>query len=79
LRLALGGARGSAEESYQQSRDMAQHMGASMVELQVETRLLRLRRARGEDDDGAALRAVYDRFTEGFATRDLSEARELLA
>ena len=50
-----------------------------MVELQAETRLLRLHRARGETDDGAALRAVYDRFTEGFETRDLVEARALLA
>ena len=79
LQLAFGGARGSAEESYRRGLDIAQRMGATMVELQAETRLLRLRRGLGEVDDGHALRAVYDRITEGFTTRDLVEARELLA
>ena len=78
LLLAIGDPGGTAEESYRRSLDMAQRMGAMMVQLQAEVRLCRLRRGRGELDDGAALRAVYDRFTEGFATRDLSEARELL-
>ena len=49
-----------------------------MIELEAETRLLRLRRVLGASDDGSALRAVYDRFSEGFETRDLIEARELL-
>ena len=78
LRLALGDG-GSAEESYRQSIEMARRIGATAVELQAETHLLRLRRGRGDDDNGDALRAVYDRFTEGFATRDLAEASELLA
>jgi hypothetical protein len=79
LRVALGGTRGSPEASCRTALEMAQRMGAAMVELEAETRLLRLRRANGTADDGAALRAVYDRFTEGFETRDLVEARELLA
>jgi hypothetical protein len=79
LRLALGGAPASVEASYRRSLEMGQRCGAPMIELEAETRLLRLRRALGETDDGTALRAVYDRFTEGFATRDLAEARELLA
>ena len=49
-----------------------------MVELQAETRLLGLCRAGGVDDDGSALWAVYDRFTEGFETRDLLAAKALL-
>jgi len=79
LRLALGGTPASAEASYRHSLEMGQRGGATMIELEAETRLLRLRRALGETDDGQALRAVYDRFTEGFETRDLAEARELLA
>ena len=77
LLLAVGDP-GAAEESYRRSLEMAQLMGGMMVQLQAEVRLCRLRRGRGEPDDGAALRAVYDRFTEAFATRDLSQARELL-
>ena len=79
LRLALGGTPSSAEASYRRSLEIGQNSGAVMIELEAETRLLRLRRALGETDDGHALRAVYDRFTEGFETRDLVEARELLA
>jgi hypothetical protein len=78
LALAVGDT-GSARESYQHSRDMAHRADAVMLQLQAEVRLCRLRRGLGEVDDGGALRAVYDRFAEGFATRDLIEARELLA
>ncbi len=78
VRFGLGGTAGSPEASYQTSLEMARRMSGMMVELQAETRLLRYRRALGETDDGSALRAVYDRFTEGFETRDLVEARELL-
>ena len=69
LLLAVGDP-GAAEESYRRSLEMAQLMGGMMVQLQAEARLCRLHRGRGEPDDGAALRAVYDRFTEAFATRD---------
>ena len=78
LLVAVGDPGGAGEASYQRSLEMAQRMGGMMVELQAEARLCRLRRGRGELDDGTALRAVYGRFTEGFATRDLSEAMALL-
>jgi hypothetical protein len=78
LLLAMGDPRGAAEESYRRSLEMAQRMGGLMVQLQAEVRLCRLRRGRGELGDGAALQAVYDTFSEGFATRDLAEAKELL-
>jgi hypothetical protein len=78
LLVAVGDPGGAGEESYRRSLEIAQRIGGMMVQLEAEIRLCRLRRGRGEIDDGAALRAVYGRFTEGFATRDLSEARELL-
>ena len=77
LLMAVGDP-GGAEESYRRSLELARRMGGLMVQLQAEIRLYRLRRSRGELDDGAALSAVYDQFTEGFGTRDLREAAELL-
>jgi predicted ATPase/class 3 adenylate cyclase len=77
LRAALGQV-DSARASYQDSLDRAEPVGAAMIQLQVQVRLTRLRRALGEVDDGSELRAVYDTFTEGFETRDLLEARALL-
>ena len=51
-----------------------------MARLRAATRLARLRLADGEPEAAArTLRPVYDTFTEGFATADLVEARELLA
>ncbi len=78
LLLAVGEIPASAETEYLRCLEMARSMGAIMVELQAQGRLCRLRRGRGEVDDGGVLRLVYDKFTEGFATRDLSAARELL-
>jgi hypothetical protein len=41
-------------------------------------RCCRLRSGRDGEAAAARLRAVYDTFTEGFATADLTEARALL-
>ena len=49
-----------------------------MTQLRAALRLCRLWRSQGRDEADALLRSVYDTFTEGFATPDLTEARELL-
>jgi hypothetical protein len=78
LLLARGETPASAEALYRLGLEGARAAGAAMLELQAQTRLRRLSRGRGEAGDGAELREVYERFTEGFATRDLLEARALL-
>jgi predicted ATPase len=48
-------------------------------ELRAATSLARLRRDQGRSADATALlQPVYDRFTEGFATADLTAAKALL-
>jgi predicted ATPase len=59
-------------------RDVVERQGARMTQLRAALRLCRLWRSHGRDDTDALLRSVYDTFTEGFATPDLTEARELL-
>ena len=49
-----------------------------MSQLRAAVRLRRLRSDRDGETAGAQLRAVYNTFTEGFATADLTEARALL-
>ena len=49
-----------------------------MTQLRAALRLCRLWRTQGRDDADRLLRSVYDTFTEGFATADLTEARALL-
>ncbi len=77
--IALGsGDPAAAGEWYGRALAEATETGGLMVELQAETRLTALRRAAGTADAGERLRAVYDRFSEGFATRDLVLARAVL-
>jgi hypothetical protein len=47
-----------------------------MPQLRAATRLVRLR---GQEADAESLRAVYDKFTEGFDSPDLVEARAVLS
>ena len=69
-----------AERSFQRAFDVARDLDARMSQLRAATRLCRLaREPRAGDVAGGRLRAVYESFTEGFATRDLIEAGELLA
>ena len=68
-----------AEEHFLRSLDWARRQDALSWELRAATGLARL----WKDQHRAAkarelLQAVYDRFTEGFATADLQEARSLL-
>jgi predicted ATPase/class 3 adenylate cyclase len=80
LLLALAdGTRESPESCFQQALDIATDLDAKMLQLRSAVRLCRLR----PDDHGreeiSLLRSIYDTFTEGFTTADLSEARALLA
>jgi predicted ATPase len=51
-----------------------------MTQLRAATRLARLRVADGHPEAAARLLGpIYETFTEGFATADLRDARELLA
>jgi predicted ATPase/class 3 adenylate cyclase len=69
----------NAELSFQRAFDIAHDLDARTPELRAAVRLYRLRRDQGQvKEGGRVLRAVYDTFTEGFATPDLIEARALL-
>jgi predicted ATPase/class 3 adenylate cyclase len=80
LLLALPEESGAdAEPWFKSALDIAHDLDARMPELRAAIRLCRLWRDRGNaEDGGGVLRAVYETFTEGFATVDLIEARELL-
>ena len=76
--LAAMGQIEGAETAYAFARDASAAAGARMVQLEAEARLVHLHDVIGRPDDGAALRAVYDTFTEGFGTVDLLTAKALL-
>ena len=58
---------------------MAREQGALSWELRVALSLARLLRGQGRSADAIGiLQPVCDRFTEGFATLDLREAKKLL-
>jgi predicted ATPase len=79
LLLALGQSNGADPEPwYRRAFDVAQRLDARMSQLRAAVRLCRLRSNRDAGPAAAQLRAVYDIFTEGFATADLTEARALL-
>jgi predicted ATPase len=73
------GAAATAEGYFRQSLDWAQQQGALSWELRAATSLARLLREQGRSDDAmTVLQPVYDRFTEGFGTVDLREAKALI-
>jgi hypothetical protein len=77
--LADDADRATAETWYRQAFDEARELGARMSGLRAATRLCRLGRERANADVGVrVLRELYETFTEGFATPDLTEARDLL-
>jgi predicted ATPase/class 3 adenylate cyclase len=80
LLLAFPGANSeSADAWFQRALDVAQGLDARMSQLRAAVRLCRLRRDQGSaQQSDRVLRAVYETFTEGFATIDLIEARALL-
>ena len=71
---------GEAELCYQQALQAAQNLQANMMELRVALSLFRLWREQGKGEQGdQLLRGILEKFTEGFTTADLMEARELLS
>jgi predicted ATPase len=79
LRHGTPGAAVAAEGYFRQSLDLARRQGALSWELRCATSLARLWRDQGQREAAHRLLAsVYDRFTEGFATADLTAAKALL-
>src|ERR1700681_44211 len=74
------GAAAAAGDHFRQALDWARRQGALSWELRAATSLARLLRRdqRRSIDATAVLKPVYDRFTEGFDTADLIEAKRLL-
>jgi predicted ATPase/class 3 adenylate cyclase len=78
LLTVVGAADADVAYWFQRAFDVAESAGARMTQLRAALRLCRLWRSQGRDDADRLLRSVYDTFTEGFATPDLTEARDLL-
>jgi predicted ATPase len=79
LLLATGGAADEAAARYHRALAIAREQGARSFELRAATSLARLWRDQGKRAEARALLApVYATFTEGFATRDLIDAKALL-
>ncbi|MBV8288631.1 MAG: transcriptional regulator, partial [Hyphomicrobiales bacterium] len=80
LRLQGGSGIQTADDLFRRALDCARRQGALSWELRAATSLARLRREEGRAADASAvLEPVYNRFTEGFESVDLVEARGLLA
>src|SRR5262249_37585258 len=80
LLLALGGAADEAAARYTRALDTPPEYGARSYELRRATSLARLWQQQGKRADARdLLEPVYTWFTEGFDTRDLQEAKTLLA
>ena len=78
--LSLKGDLEGAERNFLASLDWARRQQAKMWELRTSTSLARLWQSQGKRKDAYELLApVYDWFTEGFDTKDLLEAKSLLA
>ena len=68
-----------AEKQFASAIELARRQGARMFELRATTSLARLLQREGRVDEARrALGAIYGWFTEGFETRDLREAKQLL-
>jgi predicted ATPase len=80
LLLALSSDNAAEAESwYQDALDTAAEVQAPMLQLRAALRLSRLWRDRGETANACKLLSdAYERFTEGFTTPDLREAKSLL-
>jgi predicted ATPase/DNA-binding winged helix-turn-helix (wHTH) protein len=73
------GAAAAAESHFRQALDLAWQQGALSWELRAATSMARLWCDHARSKEARQLLApVYDRFTEGFATADLKEAKKLL-
>ena len=69
----------AAEDCFDQAAQTAREQGALFWELRIALSVARLRVSQGRRDEARALlAAVYERFTEGFATADMQAARTML-
>jgi class 3 adenylate cyclase/tetratricopeptide (TPR) repeat protein len=79
LLLATGGPADEAATRYHHALAVAREQGARSLELRAATSLARLWRDQGKRAEARDLLApIYAWFTEGFATRDLQDAKALL-
>jgi len=79
LSQAATGTAAAAEDHFRQALDWARRQGALSWELRTASSLARLWRDQQRVTEARELLgSVYGRFTEGFATADLREARSLL-
>jgi predicted ATPase len=68
-----------AFDCFDRALSIARRRGARLWELRAAVSMARLWRGQGKDAEAAQLLVpIYERFTEGFDTVDLVEARELL-
>jgi predicted ATPase len=68
-----------AEQSFRDAIEVTRRQSAKLQELRATTSLARLLSDTGRRDEAQAMLAeIYNWFTEGFDTRDLQEARQLL-
>jgi predicted ATPase len=68
-----------AEECFERAARMARQQGALFWELRIALSLARLRATQGRGGEARRiLRPIYDRFSEGFETADLTAARAIL-
>jgi predicted ATPase len=68
-----------AETLYLQALDIAQEQAVTMLELRAAISLCRLWRNTGKVEQGRRLLStVYQKFSEGFTTADLIEAKDIL-
>jgi predicted ATPase len=78
--LSLKGDPEGAERNFLASLEWARRQQAKMWELRTSTNLARLWQSQGKSQDAYKLLApVYDWFTEGFDTKDLLDAKTILA
>lgn len=71
--------RGEAQALFEEALGVAREHGCKSFELRAATSLARLMKNQGRQDEArATLKPVYAGLTEGFDTRDLREAAELL-
>ena len=78
LRQKIGQAE-SAEADFRNAIAFAQKMSSKMLELRATTSLARLLDKQGKSDEARAMLAeIYDKFTEGFDTADLKDAKAIL-
>jgi predicted ATPase len=79
LDLSRAENRSEAESCFRRAIEIARRQKAKSWELRAVTSLSRLLQQQGKKDEGRRILAeIYGRFTEGFDTADLKEAKALL-